>query len=207
MRCFLLDGFSFDTSTLQSCCVILLQQSWSNHGVTWSVTCCLYLNNVDLSWFLKQKWNSNAFVCFSCLRHSVLCSWCSTLTRYISKPLLLDGYKFDLRLYVLVSGCDPLRIFLHRWSSQRWAAVWGKKLPCTRQESSCSPTRLYILHESGLEVWKILWSSYLEMCKTIEPKLNSSHDDVLPCCSCTHAVTTRMQSGQMIELVSSDRPS
>lgn len=127
--------------------------------------------------------------------------------RYISKPLLLDGYKFDLRLYVLVSGCDPLRIFLHRWSSQRWAAVWGKKLPCTRQESSCSPTRLYILHESGLEVWKILWSSYLEMCKTIEPKLNSSHDDVLPCCSCTHAVTTRMQSGQMIELVSSDRPS
>lgn len=81
----------------------------------------LYLNNVDLSWFLKQKWNSNAFVCFSCLSLSVLCSWCSTLTRYISKPLLLDGYKFDLRLYVLVSGCDPLRIFLHRWSSQRWS--------------------------------------------------------------------------------------
>jgi len=33
--------------------------------------------------------------------------------RYLHKPFLLDGHKFDLRLYVLVIGCDPLRIFLH----------------------------------------------------------------------------------------------
>lgn len=42
--------------------------------------------------------------------------------RYITKPFLLDGYKFDLRLYVLVVGCDPLRIFLHRRGLVRLAS-------------------------------------------------------------------------------------
>lgn len=32
--------------------------------------------------------------------------------RYIHKPYLIDSLKFDLRLYVLLAGCDPLRIFL-----------------------------------------------------------------------------------------------
>lgn len=34
--------------------------------------------------------------------------------QYIKNPMLLDGYKFDLRVYVLVLSCDPLRIFLYR---------------------------------------------------------------------------------------------
>lgn len=32
--------------------------------------------------------------------------------RYLHKPFLLDGLKFDLRIYVLLAGCDPLRIYL-----------------------------------------------------------------------------------------------
>lgn len=31
---------------------------------------------------------------------------------YIDKPYLIDGYKFDLRVYILMTSCDPLRIFL-----------------------------------------------------------------------------------------------
>ncbi|XP_038049543.1 tubulin polyglutamylase TTLL7-like isoform X2 [Patiria miniata] len=31
---------------------------------------------------------------------------------YLDKPFLLEGYKFDLRVYVLILSCDPLRIFL-----------------------------------------------------------------------------------------------
>ena len=32
--------------------------------------------------------------------------------RYLHKPLLIDGCKFDMRIYVVVTCCDPLRAFM-----------------------------------------------------------------------------------------------
>ena len=34
--------------------------------------------------------------------------------RYITNPFLIDDLKFDLRLYVLLMGVNPLRIFLFK---------------------------------------------------------------------------------------------
>jgi len=41
--------------------------------------------------------------------------------RYILKPFLIDGLKFDLRIYVLLAGCDPLRIYIYKEGLARLA--------------------------------------------------------------------------------------
>ena len=36
----------------------------------------------------------------------------SIISRYITNPLLINGYKFDLRIYVVVTCYEPLRIYV-----------------------------------------------------------------------------------------------
>ena len=40
---------------------------------------------------------------------------------YISNPYLIDGFKFDLRVYVLLTGCYPLRVFIYKEGLARFA--------------------------------------------------------------------------------------
>ncbi len=43
--------------------------------------------------------------------------------RYLKNPLLINGYKFDLRIYVLVTSVNPIEIFLYKEGFGRFSTI------------------------------------------------------------------------------------
>ena len=44
------------------------------------------------------------------------------VSRYIPNPLLINGHKFDLRIYVAVTCFDPLRVYVYKEGLARFAS-------------------------------------------------------------------------------------
>ena len=47
----------------------------------------------------------------------------SIVSEYIDNPHLLDGYKYDLRIYVALTSINPLRVYIYEEGLVRFATV------------------------------------------------------------------------------------
>ncbi len=43
------------------------------------------------------------------------------VSQYISNPMLVNGYKFDIRIYVVLTSVNPLRIYIYEEGLVRFA--------------------------------------------------------------------------------------
>ena len=68
---------------------------------------------------------------------------------YLHRPFLIDSLKFDLRIYVLVAGCDPLRIYLHEEGLARFATETYIKPTSSNLHKQCMHLTNYAINKNS----------------------------------------------------------
>lgn len=54
--------------------------------------------------------------------------------KYINNPHLINGFKYDLRIYVLVTSYTPLKVYIYNEGLVRFATMKYSNDPKTRNE-------------------------------------------------------------------------
>ena len=69
--------------------------------------------------------------------------------RYMTKPYLIDGFKFDLRLYVLANGIAPLRVYMYDEGLARFATVAYKTPARSNLNNMCMHLTNYAINKKS----------------------------------------------------------
>lgn len=81
----------------------------------------------------------------------------SCTPRYIDNPLLIDGFKFDLRIYVLVFSVHPLRLFIFKNGLARFCTSAFQR-PTKR---NLSQKRMHLTKYASVSISTAHWKLYL----------------------------------------------
>ena len=71
------------------------------------------------------------------------------VSRYLDNPLLLFGHKFDLRLYVVVTSYDPLRVYIYREGLTRFASERYSNEDICSEEASYKHLTNYSINKNN----------------------------------------------------------
>lgn len=66
---------------------------------------------------------------------------------YITHPFTLDGFKFDLRIYVLVTSCDPLYIYVYNDGLARLATMQYQSPSNSNMKDVCMHLTNYAINK------------------------------------------------------------
>lgn len=79
------------------------------------------MNLIDATWIVKPSASSQGKGIFLTNRFSEVPKKEHVVSQYIENPLLIDGLKFDLRIYVSITCFNPLRIYMYKEGLVRFA--------------------------------------------------------------------------------------
>ncbi|KAJ4940623.1 hypothetical protein JOQ06_026920 [Pogonophryne albipinna] len=68
---------------------------------------------------------------------------------YVSKPYIIDGFKFDLRIYVLVTSCDPFSIFMFKEGLTRFCTTKYNEPTQSNVEDVCMHLTNYAINKNS----------------------------------------------------------